>query len=99
MLLLNIILMLTKCSNKSIPRSSVIPKAVLFQMLKKKPLRRPLPALVGNNRVYREWGVLVSTIYYYLPELVMAVSAFHFAGNPVFVESGLDSTDSTFLDV
>ena len=24
----------------------------------------PLPALVGNNRVYREWGVLVS---YYLP--------------------------------
>ena len=20
----------------------------------------PLPALVGNNRVYREWGVLVS---------------------------------------
>ena len=40
-----------------------------------------LPALVGNNRVYREWGVLVITrtnipipytIYYYLPELVMA---------------------------
>ena len=49
--------------------------------------------------------MLVSTIYYYLPELVMAVSAFHFAGNPVFVKSGLDSTDSTdsadstFLDV
>ena len=39
----------------------------------------PSPALVGNNRVYRGWGMLVSshlsllyyTLSYYLPELVM----------------------------